>query len=93
MRNLKKFSNNFLKFQKKFKFDLDDNMDDFSTINISPNILKSIEERKMMMEAKERDELRKAFEFSKKREEEIKNGNRKMLLDMKVKGVTEKPDK
>jgi hypothetical protein len=93
MRNFKSISNNFLKFSKKFKLDYDNNMDDISNVNVSPDILKTIEERKMIIEAQEREELRKAFEFSKRREEEIKKGNRKMLLDMKVKGVTEKPEK
>jgi hypothetical protein len=47
----------------------------------------------MMMEAQEREELRKVYEFAKRREEEIKKGNRKMLLDMTIKGITEKPEK
>ena len=83
----------FLKFSRKFKIDYDNNMDDISNVEVSPDILKTIEERKMMLEAQEREELRKAFEFSKRREEEIKKGDRKMLLDMTIKGVSEKPDK
>ena len=93
MRNFKSIRNNFLKYSKKFKLDFDNNVDDISNVQITPDILKTIEERKMILEAQEREELRKAFEFSKRREEEIKKGNRKMLLDMKVKGVTEKPEK
>ena len=93
MRNFISIRNNFLKYPKKFKIDFDNNVDDISNVNVTPDILKTIEERKMILEAQEREELRKAFEFSKRREEEIKKGNRKMLLDMKVKGVTEKPEK
>jgi hypothetical protein len=93
MKNIKRISNNFFKFQKKFKLEFDNNMDDASSIDMSPDILKSIEERKMMLEAQEREEMRKAYEFSKRREEEIRKGNRRMLLDMKIKGINEKPEK
>jgi hypothetical protein len=93
MRNFITIRNNFFKISKKFKLDYDNNFDDISNVNVTPDILKTIEERKRIIEAQEREELRKAFEFSKRREEEIKKGNRKMLLDMKVKGVTEKPEK
>jgi len=68
-------------------------LDEINSVNINPDMIKSIEERKMILEAQEREELRRAFEFTKRREEEIKKGNRKMLLDTKVPQVNEKPEK
>ena len=91
IKNLK--NKNFLYITKRFKIHFDNNMDDIENIQISPDIQKSIEERKLMLEAQEREELRRAFEFTKRREVELKKGNRKMLLDTQIPNVTEKPEK
>jgi hypothetical protein len=84
----------FYKTTRRFKIDWSagksDNAED---IPITPDMMKTIEERKRMMEEQEREQIRKAFEFKKKREEEIAKGNRKMLLDTKVPNVNETPEK
>jgi hypothetical protein len=90
MKNLK---NIFYKFPRRFKINESTPSDDVENIAVSPEILKTLQEKKMLYEAQEREQIRKTQAFAKRREEEIRKGNRKMLLNMKVPNVVEKPEK
>ena len=93
MKNLNILKNIFYKFPKRYKIDNAEALDDIQNLEITPDMMKTIKEREMILEAQRREQLRKAHEFAKKREQEVKSGNRKMLLDMKIPNITEKPEK